>query len=716
MKTKRILFSFTLLLFSFTMLRAQDELLLRYLPPHAFSVTAANLHRLRDKIGRETLENSVLFKKMMESPDTTVISFFLHSREKGLDLSAPLFFVTTYDTSGGETKSLTHIYGKLSDKDAFAATVNELDKKKEIKTYGTNHVLIETPRSAYKQPVSLAWNNEVFVLTFSEFGPFGKWKRSFPRNWEAAENNFDAEEAVKERRNLCFELLTPRYNNSYLTNTRFTDAWQTQPDMFTWRNGVSNPLLERLLGEFKFPLKLSLFEQQSVMTGHFENGRYVSQTRSWPGKDMQELYEKYPSAEQNDALLRRLPKGKLIALLSTSFNQQMGKEMFVRMGLPQLLDSLKKHIPFDLSAVTGAFGQDMLIALVQPDDADAFADQQTGTEGNMLFYAAMPIRDMNAFTLLKKNFRALKDSLMKNEKTGRTLKNMKFAFQHTDSLFVLTGSAAAASHFLENKGGMELPAWIAQERKYPVFFRMEMKGLTDIIQEKLAGEESGPGQVYAQFLLGLFESFSSFGGNYENGMISSRMEIKMTNKDENALSQLVNMINTLVEDQEKRDRERRAQYQKDEEGIEGEKIAVDTAVTIDMQMQEGVKEEVMPPPPPPPPPPPMVDEEDILFTKVEIEARYKGDWNAFLEKNRDIGHVIERNPPAGTYTVIVRFVVNKEGAISDVVAETKFGYGMEAEAIRLIKKTNKWIPAIQNGHKVKAWHRQPITFVIPEKK
>ncbi|RYZ82687.1 MAG: TonB family protein [Proteobacteria bacterium] len=73
---------------------------------------------------------------------------------------------------------------------------------------------------------------------------------------------------------------------------------------------------------------------------------------------------------------------------------------------------------------------------------------------------------------------------------------------------------------------------------------------------------------------------------------------------------------------------------------------------------------------------------------------------------------IEESAPEGTYTVVVRFIVSKDGSISDVVAETKHGYGMEQEAVKAIKKGPKWTPALQNGRHVNAYRRQPITFVV----
>jgi protein TonB len=75
---------------------------------------------------------------------------------------------------------------------------------------------------------------------------------------------------------------------------------------------------------------------------------------------------------------------------------------------------------------------------------------------------------------------------------------------------------------------------------------------------------------------------------------------------------------------------------------------------------------------------------------------------------------VDNGAQPGTYQVVVRFIVSKDGSISDVVAETKHGYGMEEEAIRVIKKGPNWTPAQQNGRFVNAYRRQPITFQVQD--
>ena len=111
------------------------------------------------------------------------------------------------------------------------------------------------------------------------------------------------------------------------------------------------------------------------------------------------------------------------------------------------------------------------------------------------------------------------------------------------------------------------------------------------------------------------------------------------------------------------------------------------------------------------------DDENKVFNKVEVEASFPGGesaWRRYLQNNLDANTPIDNGAPEGTYSVIVRFIVSRDGSISDVVAETKHGYGMEAEAVKIIKKGPKSTPALQNGRNVNAYRRQPITFVVAE--
>lgn len=108
--------------------------------------------------------------------------------------------------------------------------------------------------------------------------------------------------------------------------------------------------------------------------------------------------------------------------------------------------------------------------------------------------------------------------------------------------------------------------------------------------------------------------------------------------------------------------------------------------------------------------------QDSVFSREEKEAVFAdgGDagWRQFLQKNLDVDVPVRKRAPAGMYTVIVRFIVEKDGALSNFKAETNIGYGTETEALRVLKRSPKWSAAKQYGRFVRAYRRQPITFAV----
>lgn len=106
---------------------------------------------------------------------------------------------------------------------------------------------------------------------------------------------------------------------------------------------------------------------------------------------------------------------------------------------------------------------------------------------------------------------------------------------------------------------------------------------------------------------------------------------------------------------------------------------------------------------------------DGVFTVVQQEARFPGgseEWRKFLQRNLRSELPSDNGAAAGSYTVMVSFLVNKDGNISEVKAENDPGYGTAIEAVRVIQRGPTWIPALQNGRSVIYRQRQAITFVV----
>ncbi len=109
--------------------------------------------------------------------------------------------------------------------------------------------------------------------------------------------------------------------------------------------------------------------------------------------------------------------------------------------------------------------------------------------------------------------------------------------------------------------------------------------------------------------------------------------------------------------------------------------------------------------------------DDKVFTQTEIPAKFPGGdtaWKNYLRKHIDARIPVTEGWKAGTYKIVVSFLVKKDGSITDLKTNDHAGSKTAEACIDLIKKGPKWIPAKQNGHIVNAYRKQPITFVIEQ--
>jgi periplasmic protein TonB len=109
------------------------------------------------------------------------------------------------------------------------------------------------------------------------------------------------------------------------------------------------------------------------------------------------------------------------------------------------------------------------------------------------------------------------------------------------------------------------------------------------------------------------------------------------------------------------------------------------------------------------------EDENTRFEKVEIEATVNmNQWKRWLENQlqRYVEDAAGAGMTAGQYTVQVRFLVERDGSITEVKALNDPGYGLAKGAELVVLKGPKWTPGEQNGKKVRSYHTQPISFMI----
>ncbi len=104
-----------------------------------------------------------------------------------------------------------------------------------------------------------------------------------------------------------------------------------------------------------------------------------------------------------------------------------------------------------------------------------------------------------------------------------------------------------------------------------------------------------------------------------------------------------------------------------------------------------------------------------IFTKVEVEASFPGGLQAWIQYiSKAIRDSIHKFTNRDYGTCVIRFIVNVDGSISEVIATTMKGSELAKVSVDAIKNGPKWIPASQNGKPVAAYRLQPVTLQQPK--
>ena len=145
---------------------------------------------------------------------------------------------------------------------------------------------------------------------------------------------------------------------------------------------------------------------------------------------------------------------------------------------------------------------------------------------------------------------------------------------------------------------------------------------------------------------------------------------------------------------------------------------LDEKVAVGTENKEGVKDRTIEAvrsdiatvaPPPPPAPKPEVSTK--VFDVVEEMPSFPGGNGAlmsYLNGNTKYPVVAQENGVQGK--VIISFVVERDGSISDVKVARSVDPSLDREAQRVVKSMPRWTPGKQNGQTVRVKYTVPVVF------
>jgi TonB family protein len=112
------------------------------------------------------------------------------------------------------------------------------------------------------------------------------------------------------------------------------------------------------------------------------------------------------------------------------------------------------------------------------------------------------------------------------------------------------------------------------------------------------------------------------------------------------------------------------------------------------------------------------DESGQIYDFVSLDAApsFPGGMNQFYTYvQKSIKYPQEALDKKIQGKVFLSFVVETDGALSDIKVERKLGGGTDEEAVRVLEESPKWEPGIQNGQRVRVKYNIPISFNLMPK-
>ena len=104
---------------------------------------------------------------------------------------------------------------------------------------------------------------------------------------------------------------------------------------------------------------------------------------------------------------------------------------------------------------------------------------------------------------------------------------------------------------------------------------------------------------------------------------------------------------------------------------------------------------------------------DKVLEKAEVMPEYPGGEQAMMKFVADnVKYPQDAIDKEISGRVLVGFVVEKDGSISDVKVVKGIGGGCDEEAVRVVNAMPKWKPGMDKGKPVRVSYMMPITFKL----
>lgn len=495
-----------------------------FIPADAVAVFHVAPSSLSSKISWDEIKNSTWFKQMHQHSDDTLVQQIMNNPEaSGVDTKNDFFFFMAKRGSGGYNV----FEGTIKNAAAFEAVNKKAGRKNTVEKDGDWSMITMDNNSM------VAWNNKKFAYINNMPG----MSVQSPVNYGGQRNN-RSNFGADSLRVIVINVLT-NDGKSLTDDDRFKSLLKENGDMHFWLN--SSAMYSSSMSGMMSMMKIgTLLEgNATAATMNFEDGKMTVKTKSYFGKEMQKLMEKYDSKNISADLLNRIPSQNVLGVIATNINPQTAKEFFKAAGLDGLVNMAFSGQNFTIDDVFAATGGQFLFSVSDvsmKDTTVSFGEMEEGKPTQ-----SIKIRKPD-FTFLFATSVAQKPAFEKllnlaTEKMGAA----PFAYKLTGNWFAAGNKQTSVDGFLSGAGVKQV--WADKITGHPFGMYVDLQ---KIFRSNLS--EDSTVNAFMLESAGVWQDVIATGGEYKNGTSTAEFVVNMVDKKTNSLKQLnafIDKVNTL---------------------------------------------------------------------------------------------------------------------------------------------------------------------------
>jgi len=518
----------------------------KYIPKNALGVFAVDMDKLSKKLIWNVLTGSEIFDEMQKDIKNEESKKAMKDFSNiGIDPATTLYIFYT-----GNMKDENHpcLLAGMKDVSKFESFLSKnypaitVVDNKEFKS-----CLIESK-------FILSWNKEAAIATMIN--------NRFSYETDSTGAEIVVPEAVNEEKdkNYLKELFALNSTNAITSNDNFKKLQNDGHDFSLWVNYEELYKQNKDLNtaELKAFIKDDYFRDAALATGFdFEKGAVDMEMDYYFSKELAAIYKKYSNENMDEKLVNSIPSKDIDLLVAYNLKPKMIEDFLKEFKLDGLANLGLVAVGTSMETILSAFKGDMVFALtdmkLKTKDTTQNPDIYVSDMPDFNLTYAMNVNQLSSLqSLLDKG--VSQSLLVKNGNTYSMPYSDEGALMFDKDKLVFSNQKTTAQAFMENKGNAKegLPADVWKNIvNNPITMYANIKKMMSVIPMEATSEIEK--QLLAD-LQSMFTYAQIYGGKMKGNANHLEGNLYFSNKEENAMIQLINLGIKMKKEQDSRNK------------------------------------------------------------------------------------------------------------------------------------------------------------------